>query len=146
MKQWLDLGKDKRKTVVIGLGLALVALVGVWMVVAPQEAQPEPSVLVWEKLSPYQLGLEQQLAALLVQVEGVEQVQVQITLENEGDSLVEESASGLSSTERVVSQSLPRVRGVAVVCSPSPDDSCRLRLTQLICSLYDVGASQVCVI
>ena len=146
MKEWLGLSKEKLRALGIGAALVLVALAGVWLVLAPQGASSEPSVPAWEKLSPYRLQLEEQLVQLLEQVGGVEQVQVQITLESEGESLVDPVSAGLSATQKVVGYSLPRVRGVAVVCSPTPDDACRLQMTRLICSLYDVGASQVCVI
>ncbi len=105
----------------------------------------------------YQAALEAQLANLLSQIDGVGQASVMITLaaseeivyatdtQTSSDSAVKEHVlldDGTALSEKTL---YPEVVGVAVVCEGGDSASVEIKITNLVCALFNVSSNHISV-
>lgn len=102
-------------------------------------------------------ALEKKVETLCEGVAGVGRVRVMITVDTVSEKLYAKNSqhsAELSRTEYVTTtgglmptgERAMTVRGVAVVCGGGDDMEVRLKLTELICALFDIGADCVSVV
>ena len=102
----------------------------------------------------YTVKLEERLCRILEDMEGVESVTVMITLDGteenqyvspnsaEASSLL--SSVGTGEKESLLkSKTLPKVRGVSVVCRGAKHDKIREKITNLIASTLNLNKNQI---
>lgn len=102
--------------------------------------------------------LENRVEKLCGKIRGVSNVSVMITLETVGETKYAQnsqiSKDDISISERYeyvsMSQGLmpiaeitPKVRGVAVICSGGGNADIQLKLTELLCAIFDISANAV---
>jgi len=101
--------------------------------------------------------LEKKVAQLCENVVGVDDVRVMITADTVSEKLYAKNSqqnSDYTRTEYVtvsgglleIGERAMTVRGVAVVCTGGDDADIKLKLTGMICALFDIGADRVSVI
>lgn len=101
--------------------------------------------------------IEEKVEDLCGRVDGVGQVSVMITADAVAQKLYAKNSqfnSDYSKTEYVTvsGELLPTgekamtVRGVAIVCEGGDDVGVKLKLTELVCALFDIGADRVSVV
>lgn len=105
--------------------------------------------------------LEGRVEKLCGEVQGVSRVSVMITLDSVGETRYARNTQTSKDAESVnerseyvtasggllpISEVAPRVRGVAVVCGGGGRSEVQLKLTELICALFDIPASSVSII
>lgn len=135
-----------------------------------QEIQEEQQASVESSTDDYERKLEKRLTALLEEIEGVGRVEVMITLQDSGESVVAQdvnqqtkfsnSESGEStqenSTERTTVFSgetpyetktmTPEIRGICVVAEGAQNDEVRVRIYQAVQALFSVEAHKISIV
>ena len=89
-------------------------------------------------LDEYKARLEEDIADLCRDVEGVGRCRVFITLERGEQNSYK--GSMLMETKP------PKVLGVTVVCRGADSDYVRCELTEMLCALFDVGANRIAIL
>ena len=134
LKKWLEkLGGDKsrRLIVIVGfVGMGLILLSHFW----PQSGT---SASVSADVT-YASELETRLTSLVAGVEGVGECRVMITLES-GTEYV------YTTQTMLVTEVLPKVRGVVVVCDGGNDPSVCERVSEVITTALNIPKRRVCV-
>ncbi len=102
--------------------------------------------------------LEYRVKELCERVEGVSDVSVMITFETAGEQIYAQNTKntgmgngGEARVEYVtvsgdvvpIGTVMPRVRGIAVVCRGGDDVSVKLKLTEMLCTLFSVDSNAV---
>ena len=135
-----------------------------------KEIQEEQQVSAESSTNDYERKLEKRLTALLEEIEGVGRVEVMITLQDSGESVVAQdvnqqtkssnSESGEStqenSTERTTVFSgetpyetktkTPEIRGICVVAEGAQNDEVRVRIYQAVQALFSVEAHKISIV
>ncbi|MBQ3133662.1 MAG: hypothetical protein IJC17_05275 [Clostridia bacterium] len=134
LKQWLEQlkgEKGQRLIVILGfVGMGLILLSHFW-------SQETESTSVSADVS-YAAELESRLTALVAGVEGVGECTVMITLES-GTEYVYTTPTVL------VTEVLPKVRGVVVVCDGGDNAAVCERVTEVITTALNIPERRVCV-
>lgn len=127
---------------------------------SPKTAETEPLTLTAtdsEQLDAYAKQLEARVRSLLEAMDGVSNVHVMILLESGGERVYAENrtyTSGvLASSQPLLSggdpipvrETMPTVRGIAVVCGGGSDPVLQQRILSTLCSLFHLSASRVSV-
>ncbi len=98
----------------------------------------------------YRAELTTEISELCAEMQGVGRVKVMITLDggteyvyakNEGSSshsYITYSGEGL-----LLTQNLPKVKGVSILCDGANSIEVRKELTEMLCALLDIGANSV---
>ncbi len=89
-------------------------------------------------LDEYRLRLEDEVASLCSDIEGVGKCRVYITLER-GEQNIYKGSS-------VIETKPPRVLGVTVICRGADSTEVRSELTDMLSALFDIGANRVAVL
>ena len=119
--------------------MGAILLLGVLLLLfASGGAERERESTAQSTLSEYGEVLEERLAALCAEVEGVGQVRVMVTFSSAEQALYEGSTR--------VGSTPPRVLGVAVLCSGGGDSAVRARLTGMLTALLGIGANRISVL
>lgn len=114
--------------------LLLVLSLGAALILIPEAKKTEES----DPLYAYKVRLESELSELCSSVEGAGKCIVYVSF-SEGESY--EYQGGQIKTEKP-----PRVLGVTVLCEGGSRSGVRARITEIISSLFDVGANRICVL
>ena len=118
----------------------------------------------------YTQMLEEKVSALISSVEGAGQARVMLTMESfftehyaldrtsteriseggseereEGSTVVLETGKGGIKSPIIQSVSLPRVRGVSVVCTGGGEPSVQMKIISLVQALFDLNANRISV-
>ncbi len=123
-KKWLLL--------LLAAGLLLLVIGGQMPASTKTDPEPEETLSDTER---YRLELEEELTALCRQVAGVGDATVSVTL-----------ATGWQYTysgSRLLSETPPRVLGIAVVCTGGGNAAVRAELTALLSSVTAVGTNRI---
>ena len=102
----------------------------------------------------YTAKLEERLCRILEEMEGVDKVSVMITLEGteEAQYVTESGAMGTSllvsggtgQKEPILkAKTLPKVRGVSVVCRGAGDDKLKAKIIHLVASTLNLNTNQI---
>ena len=128
--------KENKRVVLIGL----FAIIGVFLVIisARPESDSESQNTTELTLDEYQRNLEEEIASLCSDVDGVGKCRVFITFERGAQS----TYKGSTMTETKP----PRVLGVTVICSGGESDSVRRSLSDMLCALFDIGYNRVAIL
>ncbi|MBQ8509301.1 MAG: hypothetical protein IJ493_05265 [Clostridia bacterium] len=160
----IDYMKEKKSLWLIAAALGL----GILLMVLGQQENISGAVTVSAKAETI-IGLEAELearvTALCGRVGGVSDVSVMVTLasyseqvyaqdvqssqsESSSDLRLEYVLTGSSGSQQPIPtvELTPRVQGVAVVCSGGDDANVQLKLTNLLCALFDIPASCVSIV
>lgn len=148
--------------VLLAVGLLLLVL-SMQTGTEPTESRPS-----WDEAE-YTRALEERTCRLLAAVSGAGEVQVMITMESfyqehyahdvigktarsehsteteRQETLVLQSEKNGEKAPIVSSVSLPRVRGVSVVCTGGADPGVQMKILSLVQALFDISANRVSV-
>lgn len=140
LRRWLPL-----LGAVVGLALLLVGNLP-HGADAAYDAQSDPAAYI----DLYTTALEQKIAALCAEVEGVGNVRVAVSLDSGYRRVYaqqEESyilvSSGTSRDAIHLTDQPPAISGVGIVCTGGNDPRVRSRLVGLLCAAFDLGAHQI---
>ena len=120
------------------LRMGAILLLGVLLLLFATGGKEEKKEEAEGALSEYGALLEQSLASLCAEVEGVGRVRVMVTFERGEEALYQGSVK--------IASVPPRVMGVAVLCSGGGDASVRAALTEMLGALLGVGANRISVL
>lgn len=117
---------------------------------AEQTADGMESEVSLAQTQAYVSELEEKIRDFCAQVEGVGAVSVTVSLESgyrrvygrEGNSYLSVSALGGGNTV-CLSEELPVIGGIAIVCDGGGDDEVRQRLIGLLRAAYGIGANKI---
>lgn len=154
--------KDKRNIIIICAAAVAVFLIFFSELIPSTEA-PEKSVKE-DDYAGYVESLSKQLTDIISGMEGVGSCSIMITLESTKESVYAENAEASSSqssnsqnSEYVIynddngdsplllKEEMPRVAGVAVVCSGGDSEAVRERIVDCVCALFSIPSSRVSV-
>ena len=129
--EWLKSEKGSRLIVILGLvGMGLILLSQFW-------PGGEQTTAANAEIS-YAADLEVRLTELVAAVDGVGDCRVMITLES-GTEYVYTSPTTL------VTEILPKIRGVVVVCDGGDDIAVCERVTEVVTTALNIPQRRVCV-
>ncbi len=133
MKEFILYLKENKKIknilLAVTLGLALV------LIFAGSGEKSDGDAMT---LDEYRLRLEDEVASLCSDIEGVGKCRVYITLER-GEQNIYKGSS-------VIETKPPRVLGVTVICRGADSTEVRSELTDMLSALFDIGANRVAVL
>ena len=164
LKRWRHMSKDKVTRLLLFVGLAgmlLIALSEVW----PTRNESKTTTVTLTE-SQVEKALEQRIATLLRQVEGVGSCRVMVTLESgtrtvyAADTTSSAGADGSASYSEhyltvdtdsgpvglLLTRIRPTVKGVAVVCDGGGDAAVRQRVIQVVSTAFHISERRVCVV
>ena len=141
--------------------LALVLSGAAMLLILLSELFPTNTPAVQQNAKPdestYKAQLEQQLTALIEQVQGAGKTTVMLTLESGEETVYAlDTLSGQTQTQQThvllddgtaLEQTvyLPTICGVAVVCEGGGDVRVAARITEMVGALLDVPSNRICV-
>jgi len=139
----------KGKSIIIALAALII---GIALMLFGGKKESEPT---YDKADTSEL--EQRVEKLCSQVEGVGAVSVMITADTVSEKIYarnSQTGSEYSKSEYVtvsgglmpIGERTMTVRGVAVVCGGGDSDTVKLKLTELICALFNIGADRVSIV
>lgn len=130
---WLQTEKGRKIILIVGLvGLALILLSH--FLTPANEVSSVPS----GDLDAYTKALEDQMTAIISDMEGVGNCRVMITLENGMEYLYDGDAV-------LVTEILPTVKGVVVVCEGGDDPTVCARIQNAVTTALHITSKRVCV-
>ena len=160
--RWL--GKDKTMRILLWVGLLGILLIGLSELFPSCSREETTSVT----LTAHQVekALEQRIADLLRQVEGVGTCRVMVTLESDtrtvyaADTVSSAGADGATSLSEayltvdteagpaglLLTRIQPTVTGVAVVCEGGGNAAVQPRVTQVVTTAFHISERRVCVV
>lgn len=153
------LGKGGWRRLVLIAGIAAIVLLFL-STLAPQSEPQAMQQYTAEETAKLERELERRLTELLAEIDGISSPQVMVTLDRTSERVFAEeskirSGSGENSTESTLALSgsgkealetsviLPKVRGVAVVCSGAEDIVIREKVVNTAARVLDIKVSQV---
>lgn len=116
------------------IGMAFIFLSNFWSPSGTDTVKPAEE---WDAAA-YTAALEERLAAMLVQIEGVGDCRVMITLENARQYVY-------TDRHEVVTEIQPTVKGVMVVCAGAEDEAVAERVQTAVQTVLHITARRVCV-
>ena len=120
---------NKKISIIIILALLLLILVSLTGAESEEKSQSAPS------LSSYEKSLEADLSELCSSIEGVGKCRVYVSFYKGEESVYKNGV--------LVEYNPPRVLGVSVVCQGGERADVKRELTELLCSLFDLGSNRV---
>lgn len=135
----------------------LLLILGVILLAVPTKKTENSNTDTNTDISFYTSEIENKLTDLLLKIEGIENVSIMITLENNGEQVLAENKSN-SSTEYVIisngnsdkgiilTEIFPSVRGVAVVCTNGNDSAVREKITSLVSAALGIPTNRITVV
>lgn len=151
MKIQLKLLKGKYIVPIIALAIGIILLA------IPSEKTDNNQSNENTNITYYTSELEGKLTSLLLEVEGIDKVNVMITLENSGEQVLAENKSNYSSEYVIINSGnadegiklteiYPVVRGVAIVCTNGNDSMVREKITSLVSSALGIPSNRITVV
>ena len=164
LKRWRTLGKDKTVRLLVAVGLVGVLLIGLSELPSCEKAESATAVTLTE--TQVEQALEQRIAALLREVEGVGSCRVMVTLESgtqtvyATDTVSSTGADGTASLSEnylavdtdagpvglLLTRIQPTVKGVVVVCDGGGDTATQQRVMQVVSTAFHISERRVCVV
>ena len=135
----------------------IVLILGIILLALPSKKEEDTSAEATTDISSYTYEVENKLTALLLEVDGIEKVNVMITFENNGEQILAENKSNSSSEYVIISSGdtdegikiseiYPEVRGVAIVCTNGNDSAVREKITSLVSSALGISTNRITVV
>ena len=121
----------RRAAIMIALGIILIFI-------SSSFAKSEDKGSGEITLDEYKERLEDEIASICSDVDGVGKCRVFITLER-GEQNVYKGTS-------VIETKPPRVLGVTVICRGANSDTVRTELTDMLTALFDIGSNRVAIL
>lgn len=121
----------RRAAIMIALGIILIFI-------SSSFAKSEDKGSGEITLDEYKERLEDEIASICSDVDGVGKCRVFITLER-GEQNVYKGTS-------VIETKPPRVLGVTVICRGANSDTVRAELTDMLTALFDIGSNRVAIL
>ena len=98
----------------------------------------------------YTNELEEKIERFLLNVEGIKNVEVIVTLNSSGEQVYGENNGSLSllgssdnKNQNVLIETYPDVRGVAIACTGGSSDEIRNRITRLISAYLGISTNRI---
>ena len=157
--------KDRAVRILLCIGLAGVLLIALseWV---PRRNRGEDIAAVTLSEAQVEQALEQRIAALLREVDGVGTCRVMVTLESgsqavyaadtatsngaDGGSTFSESYLTVETADGpaglLITRLQPTVKGVAVVCEGGGNEAVRQRVIQVVSTAFHISERRVCVV
>ena len=157
--------KDRMIRLLLWVGVAGILLIGIseWL---PHRKSAEETSSVWLTESQVEQALEQRIATLLREVEGVGPCRVMVTLETgaqavyaadtvssngaDGSVMLNESYLTVDTDAGpaglLITRIQPTVKGVAVVCEGGGNETVRQRVVQVVSTAFHISERRVCVV
>ncbi len=157
--------KDKKLRLLVILGLIGVLLIALseWLPRRPREEEEQPTGGT-VSVTQVEAALEERIAALIGQVDGVGDCRVMVTLESgsrfvyAADCTYNSTAENESGSEKtllvetdsgpvglLVTEIQPSVKGVAIVCDGGGDPAVCRQVTGLVSAAFNISSGRVCV-
>lgn len=157
--------KDKKRRLLVFLGLLGILLIALseWL---PRDSAGQDAKTTTQTLSVSEVetALEERIASLIGQVQGVGECRVMVTLES-GSRFVYAAEQGYSEgtdtytanektlfvdTENgpvglLITEVQPTVKGVAVVCDGGDDPTVREQVIGLVSAAFNISSGRICV-
>ena len=137
----------KHKTFLI---ILLCLSVGILMVFSDSKTTPKISESNTTDTEEYTTDLENRLEELINQISGVSSAKVLITLEQTNEYIYASDDSDTSQKHVIVNEALvyvtenlPKIKGVAIVCKGGNNDVTKRKITELTCSLLGIYSTSV---
>lgn len=137
----------KHKTFLI---ILLCLSVGILMVFSDSKTTPKISESNTTDTEKYTTDLENRLEELINQISGVSSAKVLITLEQTNEYIYASDDSDTSQKHVIVNEALvyvtenlPKIKGVAIVCKGGNNDVTKRKITELTCSLLGIYSTSV---
>ncbi len=124
--------KDKKSA-----GIIILIAVGLLLIMLASASDSEKSDDTQMTLEQYKERLEEELKSACSSIQGVGRCRVIVTFES--------GAENTYKNGNLVESKPPRVLGVSVICSGADSDKVRSDVTQMMTSLFDIGANRVSV-
>lgn len=160
---------DRQKWVVCILLGVLLMVIAIPVDTKENKEEKEEEEQAQEGVADYERTMEDRVEDILSQVEGVGEVKVMITLEDEGESIVEKDDSKETSSKEQGEESLnesttqtttvfsgedpyetkvitPKIRGICVVAQGAKKNETRVKIYQSIQALFGVEAHKISII
>lgn len=144
---------DKKQFYILIIGFA--ALLVLLLLSMPTQSDAKSNVSKDEIQNNYLSTNEEELAEIISKIEGVGKCKVAITFENTGEYIYAKNIKNDKSDEiviydsqqgdraLVICQRMPKISGVAVVCSGGRDPVVKEEIKRLISGLYGIGADRI---
>ena len=163
-KRWGQGGKNVGRYLLVGLGVLGMVLIALteWL---PHRDAPADAAIEAVSAAQVEQALEQRIASLLSEVEGVGRCRVMVTLENDeqavyaADTAYSATGESSSSSENyltvdtengpvglLLTRIRPTVKGVAVVCRGADDPRVCQRVQTVITTAFHISERRVCVV
>ena len=163
---WRAWNRDKTIRLLLWIGLAGILLIAVSELFPRRDKKAEQTASVTLTGSQVEWALEQRIAELLRQVEGVGACRVMVTLEKGSEAVYAtdivsaEDGDGSSSLSEhyltvdtaagpaglLLTQLEPTVKGVAVVCEGGGNPAVQQRVIQVVSTAFHISERRVCVV
>ena len=158
--------KDKKLRLLIILGLIGILLIALseWLPRRAGKTDGEQSTDAAVSVAQVEAALEERIAALIGQVDGVGDCRVMVTLESgsrfvyAADRTYNGTAENDSGSEKtllvetdsgpvglLVTEIQPSVKGVAIVCDGGGDPAVCRQVTNLVSAAFNISSGRVCV-
>ncbi|MBR2319909.1 MAG: hypothetical protein IKA50_03900 [Clostridia bacterium] len=165
LTRWRSWSKDKVMRWLLWIGLAGILLIAL-SEIFPRGEKEEQTASVTVSGAQVEQALEQRIAALLRQVEGVGACRVMVTLESgsravyAADTVSAAGADGSTSLSEtyltvdtdkgpvglLLTHIQPTVKGVAVVCDGGGNPAVQQRVVQVVSTAFHISERRVCVV
>ena len=133
------LKSEKAVKMIIAAGAALILLIAFGGIFTGGGKRSETPVSSAQRISEQERGLEERLAAILSEIDGVGEVRVMVTLDTS-----EQMQYGRNS-DMLLSVTAPEVRGVIVVCEGGGRADVRERVVNAVTGVFGINSLRVSV-
>lgn len=130
--------------VVIGLAAGVLCLVMSGGAEKTEEKDTVTAETTESALARYTETEEERISALLNAIDGVRSARVMLTFES-GSEYVYDTGGYSRSDPLLLEEHPPKVCGVAVVCVGGNDPEVKMKVIDLLCSLYGISSARVSV-
>lgn len=164
--RFLAQNKDKKLRLLVILGLIGILLIALseWLPRRAEKTEGEQPTGTVVSVAQVEAALEQRIATLIGQVDGVGDCNVMVTLESgsrfvyAADRTYSSAAQNDSGSEKtllvetdsgpvglLVTEIQPSVKGVAIVCDGGSDPTVCRQVTGLVSAAFNISSGRVCV-
>lgn len=156
--------KDKKLRILVILGLAGILLIALseWLPRRSTQGDDDVSTSASVSVTQVEAALEERIAALIGQVDGVGECHVMVTLESgsrfvyAADQTYSSTAGNYSGSEKtllvetdsgpiglLVTEIQPSVKGVAIVCDGGGDPAVCRQVTELVSAAFNISSGRI---
>ena len=130
--------------------ILLCLIIGIFLVINDTSTKTKRVDVPKTNTEKYINDLETKLEELINEISGVSAAKVLITLEQTNEVIYASDGSDTSQKHVIVNEALvyvtenlPKIKGVAIICKGGNNDTTKRKITELACSLLDIYSTNV---